>query len=146
MTLQRTDAGVGQLTPGASRRSPEVFIPLRARDDDPAFWGWPDEFEQSESRPGKWDRHGVRMRLDDEVLRANWMVWTKADLRLRHAKLRDAGRVGDLIRIERVADPAEYDYQVFIVPAGSAEYDQYAALCGRALGGNSRKRYGYYDC
>lgn len=37
MTLQNTDVGVGQTTPGTSRRSPEIFIPLEARDADPGF-------------------------------------------------------------------------------------------------------------
>ena len=36
MTLQRTDVGVGQTTSGASRRSPEIFIPLAAR----GFQSW----------------------------------------------------------------------------------------------------------
>ncbi len=44
MTLQITDAGVGQTTKGTSRRSPEIFIPLSARDAVPEFWGWKDKF------------------------------------------------------------------------------------------------------
>ena len=40
MTLQKTDVGVGQTTEGTPRRSPEIFIPLSARDAAPDFWGW----------------------------------------------------------------------------------------------------------
>ena len=39
MTLQRTDVGVGQTTTGTSRRSPEIFVPLSARDAAPALLG-----------------------------------------------------------------------------------------------------------
>ncbi len=38
MTLMRTDAGTGQTTAGAQRRSPEIFIPLAARNFAPEFW------------------------------------------------------------------------------------------------------------
>ncbi len=49
MTLQKTDVGVGQVTPGTSRRSPEIFIPLAARDANPAFWGWRSRFAEDGS-------------------------------------------------------------------------------------------------
>ncbi|MDE2994000.1 MAG: phospholipase D family protein, partial [Chloroflexota bacterium] len=63
MTLQQTDVGVGQATAGASRRSPEIFIPLVARNADPGFWNWSDGFVEDPRTPGKLDRRGVRMRL-----------------------------------------------------------------------------------
>ena len=56
MTLQKTDVGVGQTTAGTSRRSPEIFIPLAARDAAPDFWGWPTAFTPDPARPGKMDR------------------------------------------------------------------------------------------
>ncbi len=59
MTLQKTDVGVGQTTQGTARRSPEVFIPLSARDYDPDFWGWNDLFTEDSARAGKWDRSAV---------------------------------------------------------------------------------------
>ena len=68
MTLQRTDIGVGQTPTGTSRRSSEVFVPLAARDTDPDFWGWPGGFTSDPRRPGKFDRRGVRIRLDREVV------------------------------------------------------------------------------
>jgi hypothetical protein len=40
MTLQQTDVGVGQTTAGTSRRSPEIFIPLAARNANSEFWDW----------------------------------------------------------------------------------------------------------
>ena len=75
MTLQQTDVGVGQMTSGTSRRSPEIFIPLAARNSDADFWKWPDGFTEDPSTPGKLDRHGVRMRLVSEVINVNMMTW-----------------------------------------------------------------------
>lgn len=60
MTLQRTDVGVGQTTSGTSKRSPEIFVPLAARNANPGFWGWPTDFREDQSKPGKFDRTAVR--------------------------------------------------------------------------------------
>lgn len=40
MTLQNTDVGKGQTTKGTQKRSPEIFIPVKAIDINPTFWGW----------------------------------------------------------------------------------------------------------
>lgn len=66
MTLMRTDVGSGQTTPGTSRRSPEIFIPLTARNMYPEFWGWPDIFSEDATKRGKFDRPGVLMRIGGE--------------------------------------------------------------------------------
>ena len=73
MTLQRTDVGVGQTTPGTSRRSPEIFIPLSARNAVPSFWDWPEGFTPDSRHPGKFDRFGVHMRLGGEIVTVNMM-------------------------------------------------------------------------
>ena len=110
MTLQRTDVGVGQTTAGTSKRSPEIFVPLAARDAEPGFWGWPDGFESDPRRPGKLDRRGVRMRLGGEVVAVNMMTWPdKHDFRLRSEALRSAGNVGDLLRMEKASPAADFD-------------------------------------
>jgi HKD family nuclease len=88
MTLMRTDVGSGQTTPGTSRRSPEVFIPLTARNRHPEFWNWPDAFSEDPSKPGKFDRVGVLMRIGGEVISVNMMTWPdKHDFRLRSEAL-----------------------------------------------------------
>jgi HKD family nuclease len=83
MTLQDTDVGYGQKTPDAQARSAEIFIPVRAIDTNPAFWGWPNLFKVDKkwsAKPGtriaariasgrpsmrplvKMDRTGVKIR------------------------------------------------------------------------------------
>ncbi len=140
MTLQRTDVGVGQTTSGTSRRSPEVFIPLVARDHAPAFWGYPDQFTLAEDKD---DRHGVRMRMGGEVFSVNMMNWhEKHDFRLRSEHLRSAGSVGDILRVD-VSDDASIDYEVEVIHQGTDKYEQWIGLCSHPVR-NSRKRFGYY--
>lgn len=144
MTLQRTDVGVGQLTPGASRRSPEIFIPLAARDHSPGFWGWPNLFTPDTSKPGKLDRAGVPMRLGSTLIHVNMMTWPdKHDFRLRSEAMRSAGAIDDILRMEKMDPSTGYEYYVEIIPAGTTQYPIYLALCTNNVR-NSLKRYGYY--
>lgn len=144
MTLQRTDVGVGQTTEGASRRSPEIFIPLAARDYDPEFWGWSDEFTEDSGRAGKMDRRGVRMRIGTETVEVNMMTWPdKHDFRIRSESIRSAGNIGDILRIERAGGQGGFSYYVEVIPQGTTRYDEYRALCVNDVH-NSEKRWGYY--
>ena len=146
MTLHQTDAGFGQTTPGASARSPEIFIPLAARNENPTFWAWPHGFEEELGNRGKFDRHGVRMRLGGEIIEVNMMTWpAKSDFRLRSAQLRRAGNVGDIIHLERVdEDVADFEYSAEVIRQGEDRYEDYLALCRRMVRPPSLKRYGYY--
>lgn len=154
MTLQTTDVGTGQTTAGTQRRSPEIFIPLKARDANPAFWDWPGGFTTDPNWTGpldaagrgKMDRANVRLRLGAETLIATiWYNPDKKDVRIRNEALRQAGAVDDILRMER-ADPASgFDYYVEIVPQGTTQYPVYRALCTmRPQSPNSKKRFGYY--
>ena len=145
MTLQRTDVGVGQTTAGTSRRSPEIFIPLAARDAVPEFWGWDGEFTEDPSKPGKFDRNQVRMLIDSKVVEVNMMTWPdKSDFRLRCEALRSAGEIGDIIRIETVGNQKLlYDYRVDILSQGTDVFKEIEKRCVIAVR-NSKKRFGYY--
>jgi len=144
MTLQHTDVGVGQTTAGTSRRSPEIFVPLAARNANPDFWGWPDDFALDTKKPRKYDRHGVRMHLGGEIVSVNMMTWPdKHDFRLRSEALRSAGNVGDILRLERVSPSATYEYYVEVIPQGTTLHHLYLALCRQPVR-NSQRTYGYY--
>ena len=143
MTLQQTDVGRGQVTTGASQRSPEIFIPLAARNEQPAFWDYPHAFTEDSRRPGKLDRTGVRMLLGATVVDVNMMTWpVKHDFRLRSEALRSAGHVGDILRIERTDGVRGYTYHVTIIPNGSALYPVMKAQCVNPVR-NSDKAWGY---
>lgn len=143
MTLQQTDVGGGQTTPGTSKRSPEIFIPLSARDANPDFWKWPDAFTADPSRQDKLDRHGVRMSLGGQIISVNMMTWPdRHDFRLRSEALRSAGSIGDIMRMEKVDNP-NFEYYVEIVPKDTTQFPVYRALCAVPVR-NSNKHYGYY--
>ncbi len=144
MTLMRTDVGTGQTTPGTSRRSPEIFIPLSARDNNPEFWGWPNTFSEDNRMPGKYDRSNVRMFINGETVNVSMMTWpAKHDFRLRCEALRSAGSEGDIIRIERVVNPIDYEYYVTIIPQNTIDYRIFRPLCNRQTP-HSERMWGYY--
>jgi HKD family nuclease len=143
MTLQKTDVGRGQTTKGTSQRSPEVFIPLAARDADPEFWGWPGLFTEDTSKPGKMDRYGVKMRIGTAIVDVNMMTWPdKHDFRLRSEELRSAGNVGDILRIERADGSGGFTYYVEVIPQNTIQHSTSLALCVNAVR-NSARRWGY---
>ena len=144
MTLQQTDVGVGQTTVGTSRRSPEIFIPLTARNHNPDFWGWPKEFKEDLNREDKFDRQNVKFRLGTAIIEANMMTWpVKSDFRIRTESLRSAGNIGDILRLEKSASQDDFDYYAEIIPKGRADYPAYDAKCAKSTP-NSKKRWGYY--
>lgn len=143
MTLQQTDCGVGQITAGTARRSPEVFIPLVARNYAPNFWGWPDKFEEDPKRKGKYDRRNIPMELSGRVIHVNMMTWpAKHDFRLRSEALRSAGTVGDILKIEKSTDK-DIPYQAEVLMKNSPDYSKYLKLCSHNTP-NSKKRWGYF--
>lgn len=153
ITLQNTDVGHGQTTSGTSKRSPEIFLPKVCVHANPEFWGWPRLFKADPVRKGptdnqgypKMDREGVRMRLGTQTLSVNW--WynpDKKDFRLRNEALRNAGRVGDILRIELADGSGGFDYYVEIIPQGTSLFPQFAALCKQPVT-NSEKTWGYYS-
>lgn len=145
MTLQKTDVGVGQTTPGTSRRSPEIFIPLSARNANPSFWNWPDGFRTDPEKPGKMDRPNVRMHFAGRTVPVNMMTWPdRHDFRLRSAALRDAGRIGDILKIEKIEPGLDFDYYVEIIPKGTEQHTRHLLHCTSVVRGNSRKQFGYF--
>lgn len=146
MTLQQTDVGYGQKTAGASRRSPEIFIPLKARDEDPIFWGWRALFVQDTGNLNKYDRRDVKMLVRGNIESINMMTWPlKHDFRLRSESLRRGANPGDILRIERSDGTAGYQYVVEIVSSTDPNYPAHLALCSHDTGKpNSKKQWGYY--
>lgn len=143
MTLQTTDVGYGQTTAGTQRRSPEIFIPLAARDAAPGFWGWPGAFTPDPAHAGKNDRR-VTLRIGGNDVEATLYNWPdKHDFRLRTEVLRAGANVGDILRLERAADGQGFDFYAEVVPRGTTLFGTYLALCVNPVR-NSKKVWGYY--
>lgn len=154
MTLQNTDVGVGQTTPGTSRRSPEVFIPLAALDQNPNFWSFPGEFTPDEEwnidHPqnrrnglGKMDRLNVPMRIGGIHLVRMFFNPRKGDFRLGNETLRSAGNVGDILLVRRVHPANGFEYDVQVAPQGSPLFDELQPYCTTVVP-HSPKRFGYF--
>ena len=151
MTLQKTDVGIGQTTKGTSRRSPEIFIPLVARNYDPEFWGWPDLFVEDSSWTGpvdrdgraKMDRSGVMVRLGGATFPVHfWYNPDKKDLRLRSEDMRSAGSIGDILYFERSNGTGGFAYYADVVPQGSPRHAELLVKCTNTVR-SSKKVFGY---
>jgi HKD family nuclease len=167
MTLQNTDVGYGQKTPGAQARAAEIFVPIRAVDADPAFWGWPNLFTvdkkwsakhatriaskmtsaRRSKRPlDKMDRYRVRIRTAKPkgvVTATIWYNPEKVDLRIRHEQLRAAGTVGDILAIRAAAPGADYDYDFEVIARADSRFASLDSACNVKVAANSKKRFGY---
>ncbi len=154
MTLQNTDVGVGQTTAGTSRRSPEVFIPLGALDQNPAFWTFPTMFTAdaawNKAHPdhrrnglGKMDRMGVPMRVG--VVHSVRMFFNprKGDFRLGNEALRSSGNIGDILIVRRVDPVNGFEYDIQVAPQGSPLFAQLEPFCSTQVL-HSQKRFGYF--
>ena len=154
MTLQNTDVGVGQVTKGTSKRSPEVFIPLAALDQQPAFWTFPDQFTPdvgwNNTHPdirrhglGKMDRMEVPMRIGGVQSVRMFFNPRKGDFRLGNEALRSKGSVGDLLFVRRVDAVNGFEYDIQVAPQGSPLFEQLAPFCNTSVP-HSAKRFGYF--
>ncbi len=154
MTLQQTDVGIGQVTPGTARRSPEVFIPLAALDQNTAFWTFPDSFapdmawnarhpNDRRNGLGKLDRQDVPMRIGVVHQVSMFFNPRKGDFRLRHEALRSSGNVGDMIWIRRVHAVNGFEFDVQVAPQGTPLFNELAQYCNTQVL-NSQKRFGYF--
>jgi hypothetical protein len=154
MTLQNTDVGFGQITAGASRRSPEVFIPLAALDQNPDFWTFPAQFtpdaawdaqypEHRRNGLGKLDRMDVPMRIG--VVHSVRMFFNprKGDFRLGNEALRSSGHVGDILLVRRVDPSNGFEYDIQVAPQGSPLFHQLLPYCNTQVP-NSQKQFGYF--
>lgn len=143
MTLQNTDVGTGQTSPGASRRSPEIFIPIAARDEFPDFWKWDDAFEPVPGKPHILNRNHVVLNVEGINSEATFMVNTnKRDLRIRSEAVRSSGKIGDVLMVEQPIGDVNYDYYVHIVRATDHDYQDFLHACTRSVR-NSAKRFGF---
>jgi hypothetical protein len=154
MTLQNTDVGVGQTTPGTARRSAEVFIPLAALDQSPGFWTFPESFVPdvawNAANPnyrrngiGKMNRDNVPMRIGAVQLVNMFFNPQKRDFRLRNEALRSEGNIGDILFVRRVDPVNGFEYDIQVAPQGSPLFDQLTPYCN-TLVPNSQKRFGYF--
>jgi HKD family nuclease len=128
-----------------SGHSPDILIPVAAREADPAFWDWPGAFTTGSS--GYPERY-VTLRIINPphppqiVNSRNYWYEGKHEFRLNCGAIQDAAGPDDIIQIEKKALGSPFDYDVTLVRAGDPAYASVLAQCTNAVV-NSAKRWGY---
>lgn len=171
MTLQNTDVGVGQTTAGTSARSPEVFIPIKALDLSPTFWGWLTPYQPGPTyvadsawaashsawiatekvktnrkpRPlDKLDWSPLSASLNGKPITASiWFNPIKKDIRIRESSLRSAGDIDDIMLIQPAPAGSHRNYDIRIIKKTDPNYATVLAKLTYSIT-NSQKRIGYF--
>jgi len=142
MTLKKTDVGMGQTTKGAQRRSPEVFIPLAARDADTIFWQWDSGFKEDVKKRGIF-RRKIAILISSNKVSATLMTWPeKHDFRFRTEEIRKAAQIDDILKVE-ISDIPGIDYEVEIINPSDPAYPRFLTVCSNPVR-HSQKSWGYY--
>jgi hypothetical protein len=141
MTLQKTD-----ITRGG--RSPDVWIPLEARDQNTGFWQWPARYNRVQRPNGTYEECYFRVNINTpggafvEDVRF-YHYHEKSEFRINTDKIRSQAGVGDLLQIDRVESGTGYEYEFTIIPQSNPAYAQLLALCRKVRTANSQKHYAY---
>lgn len=169
MTLQKTDVSVGQTHPTqvTQRRSPEVFVPMKALDLNPSFWGWPGKYAVDQiwanenaawigkqlNKPAnplrprkKVDWLGCKIQLLGKpglITATIWHYPKKNEFRIRAEDLRSAGNVGDILVMWHAPTGVGYDYVAEVVPITSPNFAAVVAKLTIKIN-NSQKIIGYF--
>ncbi len=138
----------GENIPGEGR------IPLDAIELAPEFWGWPAEYERSESpRAGRnriyWNWRPIwRVWSVESTDRVNilevrmYMYENSSDFRLYVRPLINAGAdLGDVVRIRRISR-TDAEYECVLARRGTPEYEEWIKFCTQPVR-NSPRSFGY---
>jgi HKD family nuclease len=129
----------------AGGRSPDMLIPVRARDAAPGFWKWPSDF--GGSSPTGPERY-VEIRLilpptPQRIMRARLYFYRqKSEFRFNCGAIRAAASEGDILQFEEKPQGSPWDYDVTLVRATDAAYESAMAVCTEAVP-NSQKKWGF---
>ena len=135
MTLEQSDAG------DTPKRSPEFFVPIRARDMRPQFWGWPDRYEPKGVARNRYDVPFV-FRGNAEPLTI-FGYSNRSEFRIRNRTMRLAASVGDIFRVRHDESNPDSIYEAEIVRPSELEYAELLAKCDQKATASTRV-YGYF--
>jgi len=128
--------------------SPDIFVPLAARDAEPTFWRWPETYVRV-AAIGTYDEKRVNIlvhapsgpRLVGGV--RLYYYHERSEFRLNCGELVEQANAGDLLVLELPADLApNVDYVGTVVPQRSPAFSTYHRIAVNRVA-NSPKRWGY---
>lgn len=130
--------------------SRDIFIPIAARNERAAFWGWPGAFVASTS--GAQGSYQER-RVDLQVTPVTGLTRLVKQVRLYHYAERDEFRLncgelvggataGDVLVLTCVQPGAGYDYDAAVIPVSHPMHSAFLNVCTHVIP-QSGKRWGY---
>ena len=125
-----------------SRRSsdPVILIPIRARDDDPKFWFWPDFFVRELKLAGLYLNSSVLLDGETRPERARLYDYPrKQEFRLKSETVKRNAKEGDILVVRRDGD----EMRLSVVRRGTPEHAAHERLLVNRV--SPKKRYGYFD-
>lgn len=144
MTLQNTDISQKRA------HSPDVFIPLEARNANPAFWGWSQQFQKVSGTKGSFDERYAAMCINRQnqpaVVRPVrlYAYAERHEFRLNCGEIREQATIDDILCIERAPAGMPYEYEITVIKQNDPLYPQFLNLCvNQITRGTSRKHWGY---
>ena len=135
--------------------SPDIFVPLIARDFDKEFWGWDDKFSAGAGATvGKYmeRRFDILVRPvsgSAQIVEGVRLYYydIKHEFRLNCGRLIQGAKADDLLLIQKspmgtMFKGHIYEYEATVFPKGSPEYSAFVKACNRKVKGSPR-RWGY---
>jgi HKD family nuclease len=130
--------------------SPDIFIPLRARDAEPAFWRWNHGFVRVPQTKGSFLERRLDILVEQPIGRSSpqtgvrlYFYAERAEFRLNCGALVRQALPGDLLVIELPHNgDIGIDYIASIVKQGTQEFTELSMIATKTVP-NSPKRWGY---
>jgi hypothetical protein len=131
--------------PGYSR---EIYVPIAARNAEPAFWRWPGNYVRATGTAGTYDERRVNILVQMQggpTLVENVRIYyyhERDEFRLNCAELVDQSLPGDLLVLELPEERVpNVDYTGSTIPQGSPAYPIYSRIAVHRA--SPQKRWGY---
>jgi len=129
--------------------SPDIFVPLAARDAEQGFWRWPQNYVSVPHTTGHYEERRVNIlvqRPGGPTLVQGVRVYfyhERSEFRLNCSELVDQASPGDLLVLELPSEPMPgVDYIGSVVTQGTPAFPAYSSIAVNAVP-NSPKRWGY---
>ena len=118
---------------------PVILIPLRARDEDPKFWFWPDFFLNERALSDLYLDSSVRIDGENRPERLRLYDYpNKTEFRLKSEIVKRNGKEGDILVVNRDGD----EMRLSVIRRDTPEHEAHSRALTKRV--SPKKRYGYF--
>ena len=119
---------------------PVILIPLKARDEDPKFWFWPDFFLNERKHSDLYLDASVRIDGGEHQERVRLYDYPgRSEFRLKSEIVKRQGREGDILLVHRDGD----ETRLAVIRQGAPEHAAHSPILTTQV--SPKKRYGYFN-